>query len=333
MREIKGQLLSVMDANSQEYNGMTTIEKTLLFEEGCLDYLPEEEHQIGIYFDSYGCASFSFNNALEVVADRSLELGLYSEDNAKWLKDNYSVNGKINFSDRDLVVISKTNPNKGNSSSQIFNIVKGEGLICETDAPWDFRNRDADINNKANYYNYKRTTKSIKKAQEFLKRFRINGEWVSRHLWGEASKYGGLQVYTRAWFRRENGKYYNPTPNTSGHAIMVAQKSTNKIFDQYYPFIKQIERDEDYYPSGFKLNLIEITMEKPKLENNTLVQEVTETGSFGLYLDGKIMMGEYGALALTFYMRNNGDTVGKVKALTNEQWLLFEKYDLMGKKL
>lgn len=331
--EIKGQLISAITPLSLDFNGMTTVEKVLLFENGNEASLPEPEYQVGVYFDSYGCASFSFNNPLETVANRCLELGLYSPENAKWLKDNYSVNGKINFSDRDLVVLSGTDPDWGNSTDKIFASVLKNGLIPETDAPWEWRSRDASINNKANYYNYKRSAESDKKAKELLKRFDITGEWVARGSWLEASKYGAIQVYTRAWHRLANGLYYNPVPNSSGHGIMLVKKENRSIFDQYDPFIKLMERDEDFYPVGFKLNLIEKIMTKPILANNTLVQEVTTSGQFGMFLDGKIFIDDLAKIIATYYMRNNGNTIGKTRALTADQWAMFEKVDLSGRKV
>lgn len=330
--EINGTIESEITPTSFEFNGMTTIPKIILFEDGCLNSLPEEEFQTGVYFDTYGCASFSFNNCLETDGERRIELGLYSADNTKWLQDNMMINGKLNFSDRDTVVKSLTNPDWGNSSWQIFSLMSQAGLICESDAPWDFRSRDPKINNKANYYNYIRSTESDAKAKEFLKRFEIKAEWVNRENWLEASKYGVIQVYTRAWFKRPGtDKYYNPTPNASGHGIMLAQKSTEKIFDQYDPFIKQMERDEDFYPDGFKLSLIEKTMTKPIIKDNTLVQLIYAGpggGGFGLFLSGKIRVGDTAGILATFYMRNNGDTKGKTLPLTKEQWDMFEKVSL-----
>ena len=307
--EIKGQLISAVTPKSYEFNGMTTIPKIILFEDGCLNFLPEEEYQIGVYFDTFGCASFSFNNCLEIDGLRRIDLKLYNDENIKWLKENMMVNGKLNFSDRDLVVLSGTDPQWGNDTWSIFEFARKNGLVCESDAPWDFRNRDPKVNTKENYYNYKREELNKKKATELLKRFEIKGEWVMRENWLEASKYGVIQVYTRAWFER-NGKYYNPTPNTSGHGITMVKKSEEKIFDQYPPFVKQMERDEDFYPYGFKLSLIEKIMEKPIIKNNTLIQLVSGNGGFGLYLDGKIFVDDLAKIIASWLVRTKGNTSG-----------------------
>lgn len=326
MEELKGQLDSLVTPTSFEYNGMTTIAKTLLFEDGCLNSLPEEEWQLGTYFDSYGCASFSFLNALETVANRSLELGLYSSENTKWLKDNFSVNDKINFNDRDLVVLDGTDPNWGNSTWNVFEFARKNGLICQTDDDWDYKSRDIKYS-KENYYKYQRTAENNKKAKELIKRFEIKGEWVSRDNWLEASKYGGIQVYTKAWHKRGD-KYYNPVPNSSGHGIMLVHQPTHKLFDQYNPFLKEMERDEDFYPMGFKINLIEKVMEKPVIKNNTLIQLVSGNGGFGLFLDGKIIVDSLDKILASWLVRTGGNTTGMTKALQQEQWDMFPRYNL-----
>lgn len=336
---INATLPSVITPTSFVFNGATNVPKILLFEDGCLNFLPEEEYQIGLFFDTYGCASFSFNNCLEIDGSRRIDLKLYSEENIKWLKENYMVNGKLNFSDRDLVVLSGTNPDWGNDTWSIFEFARKNGLICESDEPWNFRSNDSKINNKANYYNYKRTAVNQKKADELLKRFEIKGEWVPRDSWLEASQYGVVQVYTKAWYKR-NGKYYNPVPNSSGHGITLVKKSEEKIFDQYDPFVKQLERDEDFYPFGFKLSLIEKTMTKPTIENNALVQLVSGVGGFGLYLDGKILVDDVDKIMATFIVRNTITVNGKKRfmggataTLQQAEWDMFDKYNLKMEKL
>lgn len=315
---------------SYEFGWMTWIEEVLLFEDGCIQYLPEPENQSGIYFDTYGCVNFSLNNALETLIPRVVELSLFGPDNIKWLSSNYLVNGKVNFSDRDLTVMSGTNPSVWNDGWTVFTTAKNRWLICESDAPWDFRNTNPIENNKLNYYNYSRSDANEKKAKEFLKRFEIKAEWVGRENWLEASKYWVLQVYTKAWFER-NGKYYNPTPWSLNHAIELAKKSENKIFDTYDPFIKEMEKDEDFYYLGLKINIIEKTMAKPILKNNTLIMMVTGGWDIWMYLDGRIIKDEPAKLLAVWFARsskNDAFTGWLVKSLTQEQWDMFEKVNL-----
>jgi hypothetical protein len=334
-QNIQGNVIKPITPMSYEFGGMTGIEQVLLFPDGCIDYLPENENQSGIYFDTYGCVSFSFLNAIETLFTRLVSLGKISLDNIKWLNANYLVNGKLNFSDRDLVVMSGTNPNVGNDGWTVFTTAKNKGLICESDAPWDFRERDPKINNKENYYNYTRSDKNEKKAQEFLKRFDIQAEWVNKDNLLESSKYGAVQVYVNAWYLRD-GKYYNPNPGKSNHAVELAKKSENKIFDQYDPFIKQLESDNDFYSNALKINIIEKTMAKPIIQNNTLIMMVTGGGNIGMYLDGNIIVDEPAKLLTVWLARsskNGAFTGGLVKSLTQADWDLFPKTNLKGELL
>lgn len=320
---------------SYEYQGMTDIQEEELFENGCIAFLPEEEEQASIFFDIYGCVSFSFNNPIETLIARKIELEKFKADNIKWLKKHFYKNDKPNISDRDLVVLSGTDPDKGNDGWSVFLTAKNKGLVPEEIAPFDLRNKDYAVNNKLNYYSYQRSKKAQEIADEFKKRFEIKAEWVNRDHWEEASKKGCLQVYTKAWYKR-NGKYYNPEPGTSGHAIQLAQLSELKIFDSYDPFIKEMEKIEDFYPLALKINIFDKSMEKPKLENNSLILMVTGPGDVGLFLDGRIIKDSPALILTTWLARNskNGVFTGaSVRSITQEQWDLFDKTDLKGNKL
>lgn len=332
---MRGNIIKPIKPLTYEFGGMTGIDQVLLFEDGCIDFLPEQENQSGIYFDTYGCVSFSFLNAIETLFARLISLNKISLDNIQWLSKNYLVNGKLNFSDRDLVVLSGTNPNSGNDGWTVFDTAHNRGLICESDAPWDFRNTNPSENNKDKYYTYTRSDKNEKKAQEFLKRFEIKAEWVSRSNFLEASKYGAIQVYTEAWYGR-NGKYYNPYPDKSNHAIELAQKSSNKIFDTYDPFIKQMEQGSDFYINGLKINITEKTMAKPIIQNNTLIMMVSGGGNIGLYLDGNIIIDEPAKILSVWLARsskNGAFTGGLVKSLTQEDFNLFPHINLKNETI
>ena len=73
-------------------------------------------------------------------------------------------------------------------------------------------------------------------------------------------------------------------------------------------------------------------MTKPKIENNSLLQLVEGEGGFGMFLDGKIYIDDTAKILASVIMRNNGNLNGKIKALTQEQWDMFEKYNLKGEK-
>lgn len=320
---------------SYEFKGMTDIEEEILFDDGCVAFLPEPEEQISIFFDVYGCVSFSFLNALETLCKRKIELGLFSKKNIDWLNSNLCKNGIVNLSDRDLVVLSGTDPEKGNDGWSVFLTARNKGVVSEEIAPYDLRDKDYKDNNQIDYYSYKRSKKAQELADEFRKRFEIKAEWVNRDNWEEASKRGCLQVYTKAWFKRGD-KYYNPTPGEFGHAIELAQLSSLKIFDTYNPFIKEMEKIEDFYSLALKINIFDKSMTKPKLENNSLVLMVTGPGDVGLFLDGRIIKDSPALIMTTWLARNVKNGVfsgGPVRSITQEQWDLFDKTDLKNNKL
>lgn len=333
--ELKGALMPNVRPTDFQYQGMTGIEPEILFPDGCIQYLPEEEAQIGVYFDSYGCVSFSACNALEVLLKKKLDLGHFKPANIKFLQDNgYFKNGRINFDDQWLVVKSGTIPNVGNDGWSVLSTIRKLGIPPQSMNNFDLRSRDYSKNNIDLYYNEDSLNPlSDYTALEFKERFEVLYEWVAPDKWEQASKEGVLQVYTKAWYKRENGKYYNPNPGTSGHAIINAKFTELKIFDTYDPFIKQMERVEDFYPLALKINLIEKVMTKPILKDNTLVQLVSGQGGFGLYLDGKIIVDDTAKILASFTMRNNGKTEGMTKPLLQEQWDLFDKYNLKLEKL
>ena len=314
--------------NSLEFGGMTTVEDTILFENGSvLDYLPSFETQAHTYFDDYGCASNSFENGIQILIKRQIDS--FSKKTQDWLKETFYKDGEPNFSNRDLIVLSGTVPNVGNSGDKVLKTAQEKGLIPQTLGDWDTSSRDTK-NTVKNFYLYGRTKEAQIVADEWNKRIKITGEWAGRDKWKEASKRGVLQLYVNAWYLR-NGKYYNPN-GKHNHAVLMADYN-NKILDSYKPEIKELESWNDAYYSALKINIEEKNMEKPKIENNTLIQLVEGIGCFGMYLDGKIYVDDTAKILASVIMRNNGKLEGKIKALTQEQWDMFDKYNLKGEKL
>jgi hypothetical protein len=314
-----------------EFGSMTGITNSLvLFIDGCLDYRPVFELQTGIYFDTYGCVSYSMANGFEILFNRLIELGKISESRLNWLKINgYLIDGKVRLSNRWLVVRSGTVPNVGNSGEKVADFARHNGLAPLTLCDWDLTNRDSKVNNLTAYYDASTIDKKADEvATEFAKIFDIQYEWVNSNDFQESSKYGAVQVYVKAWYKGADGKYYNPTPGTINHAIDLGQFSTLSVIDQYNPQIKQIEALKDFYYVGLKLNITEKLMTKPNLKNNTLVQLVSGDGSFGLFLDGRIIVDDTAKILASYLMRNNGKLEGTVAPLVQEQWDLFDKVNL-----
>ncbi|MFA7367913.1 MAG: hypothetical protein WC008_06335 [Bacilli bacterium] len=337
--KLEGALKPIIKPTDSEFNGASVVDnKIKLFIDGCLMYAPVFEKQHGIYFDTYGCVSYSMANAFEILIERMRELGLIYDSTWNWLIANgYIIDGRVRFSNRWLVVRSGTIPNLGNSGHQVIRFIKENGLAPLTLCDWDLEDRDPN-NTKEAYYNADTINpKADKVASEFAKIIDVFYEWVSRDNFNEASQYGAIQVYTQAWYRRDNGLYYNPEPGTSGHAINMGEAQTNKILDQYVPQIKQMEKREDFYYYGLKINISDKSKNMIELKDNTLVQLVSGNGGFGLYLDGNILIDDEAKILLTFIMRNSKVVDGEegavfnggpIRPLLQEDWDKFPKKNL-----
>ena len=304
-----GVILPKIGAQSFEYGGMTPVGTDIIIPDGnAIPFLPVFETQANTYFDTWGCVGHSHDNALQTDA-----------------KARYGID--VDFSDRDIVVLSGTVPRVGNSGEAVLESVQINGVIPQELGDWDSRNRDSKVNIEEVYYSYKRSEEGVKAAKIHKDNYEIIGEWVHRSNWQEASKRGVLQLYVQAWYINSKGEYYSPTGKFN-HAVIMADYRTRKIFDSYEPRIKTLDSWDSIYPWALKINLIKKNMAKPIIKNNTLVQAIYKGeggGQFGLYLDDKILIGDLAELLATFYMRNNGETVGKTMPLNKEQWDMFTK--------
>jgi hypothetical protein len=255
----------------------------------------------------------------------------FNRDNRNWLLSNIYKNDKPNFHDRDLIVLSGTKPGVGNSGEAVLKTAQEKGLISQELDDFIMDSRDPG-NTIEKFYAYSRTEDGVKMAKDFNERFEIIGEWVARPNWEEASTQGCLQVYVNAWYKDENGKYYNPN-GKHNHAVMMANYKEKKIFDSYDPCIKELRSWDDAYYWALKINIKEKNMEKPNIANNALVILVEGSGSIGLFLDGKIIVDDVAKLMAVFMARNakNGNFMGgPVVSLKQADWDKFEKRDLKG---
>lgn len=323
-------VLPIISPESLEFGGMTTVGKRVLFDNGSvLSYLPQFESQSHTYFDDYGCVSNSFESAIQILIIRQIEE--LREINRDFIKKEFYLRGEPDFSNRDLIVLSGTVPRVGNSGDRVLKTAQEKGLIPQAMGDWNPFSRD--INNiEFEFYSYLRSPASQKIADKWNDRIRITGEWVPRERWAEASKEGVLQIYVNAWNVNKDGKYYNPNGKYN-HAVLMADYEGKGIYDSYQPMIKELSSWNDAYYWALKINIEEKSMNKPKLENNSLLQLVEGFGGFGMFLDDKIVVGNTADILASCIMRNGGNLQGKARALTQEQWDMFPKYNLKMEKL
>jgi hypothetical protein len=319
-----------------QFKGLTSVEEKFIFPNGCYAFLPDFEVQTSIYFESNSCVAQSADNALEVLFAEGIASGRISEENISWLRsEGYFTNGKINFNDRALAIASGTNPDAGNSFARVYEAIRSQGVASENIWPWDWRERDAKINNKKNFWNEMLLPVRVKEQMtEFHKRFEVIAEWVELKDWGEAQKQGALQACVYAWHKRGN-KYYRPEGKKFNHAVLELQADEPEIFDTYSPAIKQLESSADFYGWALKYNITEKKSmpEKIKIENNVLVFCAEGAGKIGLHLDGRIIIDDVAKVLAVWFLRTPDKEIPKKRTITAQQWSLFEKINLKGEKI
>lgn len=321
-----------------EFGGMTPIVESILFPDANhKPYLPDGRQQVGVYFDDWGCVSHAILNAIKTYLKRVFP---YLTDNETgWLTLRFIKDDKIDFSHRDLVVLSGTKIGVGNSVSKVLETVQDIGVIPYNEGSWDFSNRDPKVNIPEVYYSYKRTDRAEEIAQEWNDRLYVEGEWVHRNLLENACKYGTVVVAVNAWYKNSKGEFYNPT-GSHNHLVQVASYSDREIFDSYKDengsYIKKLSSWDDIRVWARKINITRKYMEKPKLLQNALVILVEGAGAIGLHLDDQIIIDDVGKVLSVFMARNakNGNfNGGPVVSLKQEDWNKFTKIDLAGRPL
>lgn len=306
---------------SMWFGGLTTVEKKIIFNDGnAIPYLPKFKGQSGVYMDTFGCVSHSHNKGV-----RTLLKAIYNVD--------------YDFADRDLIVLSGTKPNFGNSGNKVLETSQSKGLVSFEFEDFDLKSRDPKYVVER-YYAYARNKDAEKDAQVFNDDWELYGEWVHRSKWEEASKYGILQLYVKAWHIDDNGEYYNPSTSYN-HAVILANYKERKISDTYEPELKTLRSYDDAYQLALKITIIKKNMNKPIIKDNSLVFTTGHGGLFGIYLDGKIIYDDLSKILAMAIMRSEVKNEGTEdeytalvkKTITGEQWDMFEKVNLKGEKL
>lgn len=305
------------DPKDWRAGGVSGAYRTIHREDGDYsDFLPDKELQHGVYFDTMGCVSFSALNCLETIA------------NVKGMKWNKS--------DRFLAKMSGTS-RKGNSLITVARTIRDKGTVPEEEWTWDPTDRIELYDWDDFYATIPEEIKML--GKRWLDDWEIQYEWISMSQIRERLKYGPIQVGVKAW----------PTPNADGlytdggsvsrnHAVMLykADDTAYYIFDHYDNMYKKLVPTYDFkWAMQFHLNKIDNTKPMPivDLANDILVQEVTDSGAFGLHLNGKIIVDDVALIQATWLMRNSGMVGNKVKTLTKEQWDSFPKQDLKGNQI
>jgi hypothetical protein len=266
------------------------------------NHLPVVEYQNGGNYDRSACGDYAITNALEMLYHRL-------------------TGREINFSDRALAKMSDTDIIKGGWLSKIFDAARNQGLLLESEWP--------DTNVKEDYY-------GVEIPQEVLDKrvkYEIYREWIP--VWNKDLIFKMLnQAPLVVLCRYANGTdILNPAGNYN-HFVTIFKAVKGEyweVFDHYTTSRKKYAWDYEF-GCILKPTLI-IKQEKPYMKNNTLVNLVQGGGDWGLFLDGKILVGDKNDIILTFMSRNQGDIKGMVKQLTLVDWNKYEKANIKGEKI
>jgi len=252
-------------------------DKSIPYKVVCLDwtpYLPRPERQYNRYMDTMGCVSFSALNVIETVLNYMLAMGLIPEHLVeRHTAEGYIVDGKYEFSDRWVVVLSGTTK-KGNYGSAVWDSIRNDGLLPEKDFPFD------DNLTWEQYYDKSYVTDEMRaKAKDFC--HKEDGDFIveyERLLLGmtpenidiinKHRKQAPVQVFTKVcpgWNTDTPVKACDPYP--TGHATMIYDVSDYVYdFDHYEPFAKKLALDYGI-PFAYKgiIRLNDNKMEKIRL--------------------------------------------------------------------
>lgn len=280
------------------------------------DSLPVHEQQLSKHFDTMACVSFSALNCIEIYIKKILGI-------------------ELNFSDRFTAKVSNTTK-RGNTFIGVAGAIRDFGLIFEDMYNYPRNEFGFDWDDY-----YKAIDKELYKAGEkFLEEWEINHEWVKCDIPSEyidALKYSPLQVsmnYASSRNKDENGIIQPTSDKTYGHAVVLIGFKYGEywlILDHYSERVKKISWDYPMSPWTMRYVINKKgAMQKPRIENDTLVQLIEGEGGFGYYLDGQIIVDDLSKLLATDRMRNKNQSTITLK---QAEWDLFDKVNLKGESI
>jgi len=317
-----------LNPTAWRFGGVTGITPVVLQEDRDFGkFLPKYEAQYDPKFDTMACVPFSALNCVETMLIRK-----------------YGV--ERNFSDRFTAKLSGTTINGNYFSAVADSITTLHGIVFEESWPWDVT-----FDWDTFYLPVPSDVREVGKVS--LKTYRIKSEvvWDNVVTLYEALKYSPLQVAIHAYGEIKDD-IYQRTEAQGNHAVELFKAVKDEywvIYDHYERKFKKLAWNTRFWGAlRYDIELITNTpapMPELKILNNTLVQEVEQSGTFGLYLDGKIFVDDRDAILATYEMRNTRqvgtDADGnpqyqffpKAMALKLEQWNHYPKFNLKNQPL
>lgn len=268
-------------------------------------YLPTAEMQIGVYFDTMACVTFSALNSIETQLNFMLATGLIPKDKEAELRElGVLVGNQFNFSDRFTAKMSGTTK-QGNYLVNVWDSIRNHGLVAESDWPYPREQRqpvfDWDDYYKEIPQEVKDKALKLSKLGDILD---IKYEWLAAGV--NATKeqikswlpMSPVQIATAVCPPWGGGAIVPSCSLAVAHATMIrnAPEVAIGIFDHYVPYEKQIAND---YKIPYALRGM-VYMKQP-------VQPTIDP-AFGKRLAGKLLLGveDKGSI---WYVNANGTRV------------------------
>ena len=194
-------------------------------------YLPPDERQARLHFDTYGCTIYNTINPIEIL-DRKL------------------FNEQSEYSERDVYIGTGTRP-PGNNPHVIGEWIRKNGLNPESALPFTDLLQNLDEYASPN----PRTQNLIDGGKQWLTRKDFLHDWVftggipqeKNDRLKEAVRRSPLGVSVCAW-KELNGVYVKDTGEPDNHwTCLVAYENDHPIiFDSYPPFVKKLDKNYDF---------------------------------------------------------------------------------------
>lgn len=264
-----------------------------LLDRNWLPHYSNGESQIGKYYDTMGCVSFSAHKIVEALFNYLISINFFSKENVDWLRTKgYIVNGKVNFSDRFLTAMSGTT-DQGNTGSKVWWTLRNKGAVPEAMCSW---NASADVEMKLRFGDWFRNPDNISDEAkalglEFVKRFDIFYERLPINSYNirKGLLRSPIQVYipTGCHVKDTVQQYCD---GVIGHAVSMCDDTEPRgyypLFDHYVRqwneegqerWIRRVVKEYKFYPTGYVCSVKE--KDEPKQENMATLLRNPDTGA------------------------------------------------------
>lgn len=203
-----------------------------------------DESQTHKYFDDYGCVSNGCDNSCAMQFSLLDSSNLIRNEDREWLKYNgyFDENGKINFDNRALILLSNTRPGVGNSYKNVWDAARSYGLWPQDSTPYN-----PDWNQRQFYDKSDFPPDSYEVGKEFLKRFYIQYEKVPvtpSHL-KRALKHAPIQIGIPICSDYNSNTLVGSCNIAATHNVTLThidEKGIYHIYDSYNPFNKILSK-------------------------------------------------------------------------------------------